>query len=349
MPKGRRTNAPATASSPATSTTAAANHTHGHASPTRSAYRPGVEARQAAATLQRVLEPPCLLTIHAHPDDEASKGAPTCAHYARAGVRTVLVCCTGGEEGDILNPAMDTPEVRADIGRVRAEELRRSAAAIGFAEVVMLGYRDSGMPGTEANANPACFGQAPFEEALERMVAIVRRERPQILITYGEDHTGYPHPDHIRTHEVGVAAFHAAGDPGRFPDAGPAWQPLKLYYSVWSRGRIHATHAKMVELGMESPYSEEMLARPSQDERVTTRTPIRDTFGVRNEALRAHATQIDPTSPFWFGLPDEVAVDVYPYEDWCLAESLVGFPPDGELEDDLFARVPVAPPVVVHR
>src|SRR5690606_1681482 len=140
----------------------------------------------------------------------------TCARYARQGVRTVLVCCTGGEEGDVLNPAMDTPEVRADLARIRAEELRRSAEAIGFAEVVMLGYRDSGMPGTEANGHPDSFAQAPFEEALERLVAVVRRERPQVLITYGDDHSGYPHPDHIRTHQIGVAAFHAAGDPERF-------------------------------------------------------------------------------------------------------------------------------------
>jgi len=296
-----------------------------------------------AATLQPVPEQPCLLTVHAHPDDEASKGAATCARYARQGVRTVLVCCTGGEEGDVLNPAMDTPEVRADLARIRAEELRRSAEAIGFAEVVMLGYRDSGMPGTEANGHPDSFAQAPFEEALERLVAVVRRERPQVLITYGDDHSGYPHPDHIRTHQIGVAAFHAAGDPERFPDAGPPWQPLKLYYSVWSRARIHATHAKMLELGLESPYSEEMLARPSQDERVTTRIDIRDTFHVRTAALRAHATQIDPTSPFWFGLPDEVARDVYPHEDFHLALSLVGQPPPGVLEDDLFARVPCVP------
>ncbi len=84
-------------------------------------------------------EPLCLLSIHAHPDDESSKGAGTVARYHTEGVRTVLVCCTGGEEGDILNPAMDTDEVKADIGRVRADELDRAAAIIGYDEVVLLG------------------------------------------------------------------------------------------------------------------------------------------------------------------------------------------------------------------
>ena len=286
----------------------------------------------------------CLLTVHAHPDDEASKGAATCAHYSSLGVRTVLVCCTGGEEGDILNPAMDTPEVRADIGRVRREELARAAEAIGFSDVVMLGYRDSGMPDTPANANPEAFANAPFDEALERLVAVIRRTRPQVVLTYGEDHSGYPHPDHIRVHEISVAAFDAAGDPERFPDAGEPWQPLKLYYAVWSRARFEATHHKMLELGLESPFDESWFERRAKaaEPVITTRLDIRDSFHVRREALLAHATQIDPTSPFWFGLPDEVAREVYPYEDWALARSLVGQPAEGELEDDLFAGIEVA-------
>src|SRR5690606_30120299 len=145
-----------------------------------------------------------------------------------AGVRTTLVCATGGEEGDILNPAMDSPENKADLARLRREELERAAEAIGFDEVVMLGYRDSGMPESAANANPTAFANAPFEEALERLVAVVRRTRPQVLIAYGPDHGGYPHPDHIRVHDIGIAAFDAAGDPDRFPEAGEPWTPLKL-------------------------------------------------------------------------------------------------------------------------
>ena len=134
----------------------------------------------------------CLLSVHAHPDDEASKGAPTVARYHAEGVHTVLVCCTGGEEGDILNPAMDTPEVRADIGRIRMAELKAATDIIGYDETVLLGYRDSGMPDTEANARPDSFAQAPLDEAVERLVAVIRRERPQVIITYGDDQTRVP-------------------------------------------------------------------------------------------------------------------------------------------------------------
>src|ERR1700758_1683468 len=131
-------------------------------------------------------EPLCLLSVHAHPDDEASKGAGTVAKYHAEGVPTVLVCSTGGEEGDILNPAMDTPEVRADIGRIRMAELKTSTDIIGYDDVVLLGYRDSGMPDSEANKNPASFAQAPLDEAVERLVTVIRRDRPQVVITYGE-------------------------------------------------------------------------------------------------------------------------------------------------------------------
>src|SRR3546814_8966033 len=141
-------------------------------------------------------EPLCLLTVHAHPDDESSKGAGTVARYHAEGVRTVLVCCTGGEEGDILNPAMDRDEVRADLPAVRKAELDQAAEIIGYDEVVMLGYRDSGMPDSEANARPQAFANADFDEAVGRLVAEIRRTRPQVAITSGDEQKGYPHPDH---------------------------------------------------------------------------------------------------------------------------------------------------------
>ena len=283
----------------------------------------------------------CLLTVHAHPDDEASKGAPTVARYKAHGVRTVLVTCTGGEEGDILNPAMDRPEVRDRLGEVRHEELARAAEVIGYDEVVLLGYRDSGMPGTPANEHPDCFARADLDDAVGRLVEVVRRERPQVVVTYGDDQEGYPHPDHLRVHDVSVLAFERAGDPDAHPDAGPPWQPLKLYYTAWSRARMLAMHEKFRELGLESPFDEKWFDRPSQDDRITTRVPIGEYADVRREALLAHATQIDPTSPFWFGLPPEVAATVHPYDDYILARSLV----DTELpEDDLFAGTREAAP-----
>jgi mycothiol S-conjugate amidase len=277
----------------------------------------------------------CLLCVHAHPDDEASKGAPTVARYHAEGVRTVLVCCTGGEEGDILNPAMDTPEVRADIGAVRMAELKASTEIIGYDETILLGYRDSGMPGSEANANPASFGQAPLDEAVGRLVAAIRRERPQVIVTYPEDHSGYPHPDHIRVHDISILAFDSAGDPDRFPEAGPPFTPSKLYYSVWPASRFRQIHAKFQELGLESPFDEKWLKRIEHDEKYTTTIDIAGFQEVRAAALRAHATQVDPNSPFWFGLPPEVMRGIHPTEEFLLARSRVG--PTDVTEDDLFA------------
>ncbi|MGH9298068.1 MAG: mycothiol conjugate amidase Mca [Acidimicrobiales bacterium] len=279
----------------------------------------------------------CLLAVHAHPDDEASKGAGTAAKYHAAGVHTVLVTCTGGEEGDILNPAMDTPEVRADLAAVRARELARSVAVIGYDQLELLGYKDSGMAGTEANKDPSCFGAAPIEESLGKLVAIIRRERPQVIIAYGEDHSRYPHPDHIRAHEIGLGAFDAAGDASRYLEAGEPFVPLKLYYVVWSKRRIVDTHEKFLELGLESPFDEKWLEGPEQDDVITTSIDLSGCYeDVRREALLAHATQIDPTSRFWFGLPPEVARTVYPFDDFQLARSRV----ESVLpERDLFAGI----------
>jgi mycothiol S-conjugate amidase len=281
-----------------------------------------------------------LLSVHAHPDDEASKGAGTNAKYAAEGVHTVLVCATDGAEGDILNPEMESPEVRGNIVAVRREELRRATEIIGYREVIMLGYRDSGMPESEANSHAESFHMAPFEEALGRLVAIIRRTKPHVILTYGDDQKFYPHPDHIRVHDISIAAFDAAGDPERFAWAGPAWQPLKMYYNVWSRKRMLQTHEKFVELGLESPYSEEWLEgmrkRADADDHVTTSIDIYGYQDVRRDALLAHRTQVDPNSKFWFGLPPEVAKEIHPFEDYTLARS-VGEPKLPE--DDLFAGI----------
>jgi len=277
-----------------------------------------------------------LLTVHAHPDDEASKGAPTVAKYHAEGVRTVLACCTGGEAGDILNPAMDLPEVRDRLPEIRRAELDLAARAIGYDVVEMLGYRDSGMPDTETNAHPECFWQADLDEAIGRLVAIIRRARPHVIVTYSDDQQGYQHPDHLRVHDISVPAFDRAADPDWYPEAGPPWQPLKLYYTTWSKARILATHEKFLELGLESPYTERWFDRPDQDDRITTQVPIDGYQDARWEGLLAHATQVDPESPFWFGLPREVSRAIHPYDDYILARSLVETTVP---EDDLFAGV----------
>ena len=261
------------------------------------------------------------------------------ARYHAQGVHTVLVCCTGGEEGDILNPAMDTPEVRADIGAVRMAELKAATDIIGYDETVMLGYRDSGMPGTEANARADSFAQAPLEEAVGRLVGIIRRVRPQVILTYPAEQSGYPHPDHLRVHEISVVAFDAAGDPDLYPEAGTPFAPAKLYYSVWPAERFRQIHAKFLELGLESPFDEERLSRLTQDDPYTTSIDVLGFQQVRSEALKAHATQVDPNSPFWFGLPAEVLEEIHPVELFLLAESRVGDVEAGTTEDDLFAGV----------
>ena len=276
----------------------------------------------------------CLLTVHAHPDDEASKGAGTIARYHADGVRCVLVTCTGGEAGDILNPAMDRPEVRADLPAVRRAELDEAASIIGYDEVVLMGYRDSGMPDTEPNAHPENFANADVDEAVGRLVEVIRRERPQVIVTYNDEQSGYPHPDHLRVHDISLPAFDLAGDVSWRPELGPPWEPSKLYYTVFSRTRLEQIHRRMLELGLESPFDEEWFNRPSPDDRITTRVPVGEYYDVRKRALLAHATQVAPDSPFWFGLPDDVAAGVHPYDDYILARSRVDAPLP---EDDLFA------------
>jgi mycothiol S-conjugate amidase len=277
-----------------------------------------------------------MMTVHAHPDDESSKGAGTVARYRAEGVGTALVCCTGGEAGDILNKAMDRPEVRENIAEIRRAELDAAAAIIGYDTVYRLGYRDSGMPDTETNRHPESFAQADLHDAVGRLVGIIREQRPHVIVTYSDDQQGYQHPDHIRVNDISVPAFELAADPKAYPDKGEPWQPLKLYYTTWSRERVLAMHAKFLELGLESPYDDRWFTRPSDDGKITTRVDIKEFYGVRSRALLAHATQVDPEERFWFGLPDDAAADAYPWDDYVLARSLV---PTDVPEDDLFAGV----------
>ena len=276
--------------------------------------------------------------MHAHPDDESSKGAATIARYRAEGARTVLVCCTDGAAGDILNPAMDRDEVKANLPDVRRQELARAAEIIGYDEVIHLGYRDSGMPDTEANAHPEAFANADHDEAVGRLVEILRAEQPQVVVTYADDQSGYPHPDHLQVHDITMPAVERAADPDWYPHLGDPHRVDKVYWSAWSRARIVAMHEKFLELGLESPYEERWFERPDMDHRITTRVHTAEWSDVRWEALLAHATQIDPTSPFWFGLPREVAASVHPWDEYILAVSHVE---GDESTGDLFAGVPL--------
>ena len=273
-----------------------------------------------------------ILTIHAHPDDESSKGPGTINLYSSQGIRTTLVCCTGGEEGDILNPAMERQEIREELASVRLAELNSAAAIIGYDEVVMLGYRDSGMPDSEANGHPEAFANADLDTAVGKLVAVIRRVRPQVVMTYPEIQNRYPHPDHLQVTAISIPAFERAGDPDWYPEAGEPFDPLKLYAPIWSRQRLLLTHQAFLDRGLESPYDEKWLSGRDRDDRISAMIPVDN--AVRRKALLAHATQVDPESPFWFGLPDEVQDAIHPFEEYMMLRSKV---PTEELEEDLFA------------
>ena len=280
-----------------------------------------------------------LLHVHAHPDDESSKGAASTVKYVREGVDVHVATCTGGERGSVLNPKMDSPEVLANISEIRRQEMDRARDILGVTQD-WLGFVDSGWP--EGDPLPplpeGCFALVPVDEAAEPLVRLIRSFRPHVITTYDEN-GGYPHPDHVMCHKVTMHAWEAAADPSRYPDAGEPWQPLKLYYQhAFNRARTVALHEEMLRRGLESPYAERLRdwpEDPAHDARVTTKVECAEYFPVRDQALIAHATQIDPDGP-WFHIPCEVQQEAWPTEDFELVHSLVetSLP-----EDDLFAGV----------
>ncbi|GAA1746094.1 mycothiol conjugate amidase Mca [Luedemannella helvata] len=282
-----------------------------------------------------------LMAVHAHPDDESSKGAASAARYVAEGVDVLVVTCTGGERGSVLNPKMDRPEVLANIAEIRRAEMDAAREILGIRQE-WLGFVDSGLP--EGDPLPplpeGCFALVDLEVATERLVRLIRQHRPHVMTTYDEE-GGYPHPDHIRTHEVSVAAFEAAGDPDRFPEAGAPWQPLKLYYHMnFSKRKFVALYEAMVAAGI--PAAAEYAKRIEEwgddwdkSGRITTLVPCGDYLHLRDDALRAHATQVDPDGP-WFHVPLELQKVAWPTEEFELARSLV----DTTIpENDLFAGV----------
>ena len=281
-----------------------------------------------------------LMAVHAHPDDESSKGAATTARYAAKGVRVMVVTLTGGERGDILNPAMDLPEVHGRIAEVRRDEMAKAAEILGV-EHHWLGFVDSGLP--EGDPLPplpdGCFGVVPIEEPVSRLVRVIREFRPHVLTTYDE-HGGYPHPDHIRCHQVSVAAYEAAADYLQFPDAGDPWSVSKLYYNHgFLRQRMQMLQDEFAKNGQEGPFAKWLEHwDPAHDifaSRVTTRIECSEYFSQRDDALRAHATQIDPHGHF-FHAPIEWQQRLWPTEEFELAKTRVktSIP-----ETDLFAGI----------
>ena len=208
-----------------------------------------------------------ILAVHAHPDDESSKGAGAMAYYADHGARVMVATCTGGERGSILNPGVrENQRSLWDLPGLRRKEMAGAQHALGI-EHRWIGFTDSGLP--EGDPLPqlpfGCFATLPLATAAAPLVRLVREFRPQVLLSYDEN-GGYPHPDHIMAHQVTVEAWRAAGDAQAYPGQGQPWQPLKLYYDrAFNVERFVALHEALVERGIDSPFAERM-ARLAESE-----------------------------------------------------------------------------------
>lgn len=279
-----------------------------------------------------------LLAVHAHPDDESSKGAGTMAHYRHLGVEVMVATNTGGERGDILNQAMEgVPHAERDLAGFRRAEMACAAQTLDIQHRWM-GFADSGLP--EGDPLPplpwGCFALQPVERAAAPLVQLVREFRPHVILTYDEN-GGYPHPDHIQTHNVAMHAWKTAGDPQAYPELGEPWQPLKLYYDkAFSPERFVALHEAMQERGLESPFAERIARMlEAQDAEgntaalgkhpTTTKVFCPESFTVREDALRCHETQVAPDSMF-FAVSPEFQAAAWPWEDYVLADSRVDSP-----------------------
>lgn len=280
-----------------------------------------------------------LLAVHAHPDDECIRTGGILARYAAEGARTILVTCTDGAVGEISDPALATPD---NLAEVRSAELDESVRILKVSRLVKLGYRDSGMAGTADNANPASFNQANVDEAIERVVKVIRTEKPQVVVTYDE-RGGYGHPDHIRAHQVAVAAFAAAGDAVRFPAAGPAWAPTKLYYSVVARSAMLRFIERLREAGIETPFGRrDSETAPDEadppfgvdDDKVTTSVDVSAYIDAKHAALASHRTQMGPEM-FFMKLPPDLFAEAFGRESF---QRVAGSGPTPEA--DLFADLP---------
>ncbi len=280
-----------------------------------------------------------LMAVHAHPDDESSKGAGTYAHYVAAGADVMVVSCTGGERGDIQNEALEaTAMANRDMAGLRRIEMARAREVVGF-EHRWLGYQDSGLPENDEPVPANSFSVIPLEIAAAPLVGLIRSFRPQVLVTY-EEGGGYPHPDHIRTHELSLYALDAAADPARYPEAGEPWQVLKLYYDqIFNSARVDALYEAALAAAPGSELTARLAEfrswRPGRADVSTTHVPVGDLLELRDRALRSHASQVAPDSAFFFW-PNDLQRQAWPWEDFQLARSLV----ETELpENDLFAGI----------
>jgi mycothiol S-conjugate amidase len=305
------------------------------------------------------------MTVHAHPDDEVVFTGGTLALYHERGVRTVLVTATNGEEGEIHAPELDPDEARPQLGAIRREELHQACEILGIDHLEMLDYRDSGMAGTEANARVDNFHNANLDEVTARLVGLVRRYKPEILVTYDEN-GAYGHPDHIKCNDITREAFEKSGDPAFHPEMGEPWQPLKLYYTAWADDVWKKVREMYVERGLKFPWDDEEQ-KPDEDPEhetieeavaehveevveaeeakeegkkpqyvpppITARLDVTAAFDRKLAAVLVHRTQFSPEGTFRT-MPEDIARIAFGEEHYSLVKSLVQTP---EMEEDLLA------------
>lgn len=276
------------------------------------------------------------MAVHAHPDDESSKGAAVTAKYVEEGVDVLVVTCTGGERGEVLNVAAQEMVDLLGIEEVRRREMAEAARILGVRHE-WLGFIDSGFTEGEP-LPPDAFALVPLDISVPPLVRLIREFQPHVVTTYDEN-GGYPHPDHIQTHVVTMAAVQQAADPDLFPEFGPAFQVSKVYYNQqFHKERVIALHQVLVTEGLESPFHEWLenwVDKPEDADRITTKVHAADFFHIRDAALKAHATQIEPDGR-WFAVPLEHQRKAWPTEDFELALSYVE---TTKFETDLFAGI----------
>lgn len=277
-----------------------------------------------------------LLCVHPHPDDEAIACGGVLARYAAEGLRTHVVTCTGGEAGENL-AGIDLGD--DDLPTHRRREMADAVAALGIDGHTWLGYRDSGMAGTDDNVNPEAFAAVDLYEEAARLARIVRDLRPHVIVS-DDEHGTYGHPDHIRAHQVTERALAMAADPWWDTGQEP-WQVRKRYVHTLSRGRMWRLHEHLTADGLASPFGEEPFEGPedlpfgSPDELVTTRVDVGEWLDRKQAAMRAHRSQIADDS-FFFNVPDEVVDAGFGVEEFVLLDGQAVPDTDG-LEHDLFA------------
>jgi N-acetyl-1-D-myo-inositol-2-amino-2-deoxy-alpha-D-glucopyranoside deacetylase/mycothiol S-conjugate amidase len=235
-----------------------------------------------------------LLAVHAHPDDESISTGGILAKYSAMGINTVLVYCTRGEAGDILNPEFVPPKPGLNIREIRAIELEAAIRVLAVESVYFLGYRDSGMAGSPENHESHAFARADIKEATDRLVQIIRRVRPQVIITYNEKGT-YLHPDHIMANRVTLRAFQVSGDARYEIEEAPVpWQPAKLYYTAIPLERIRRMYRIARKQGEEPGFDPEVLGTPEKN--ISTIIDVREYLSRKLEALNCHQSQMNPKS-----------------------------------------------------